>query len=44
MIVKGLAGLASILGLSSMLPSDNVPSDNVNPIMTQESEKRSSSS
>ncbi|MCH9620812.1 MAG: hypothetical protein S4CHLAM20_02160 [Chlamydiia bacterium] len=39
MIGKGLAGLASILGLSSMLPSDNVPSDNVNPIMTQESEK-----
>ncbi len=40
MIGKGLAGLASIIGgLSSMLPSDNVPSDNVNPIMTQESEK-----
>ena len=39
MIVKGLAGLASIIGLSSMLPSDNVPSDNVNPIMTQESKK-----
>ena len=40
MIVKGLAGLASILGLSSMLSSDNVPSDNVNPVMTQESEKK----
>ena len=39
MIGKGLESLASILGLSSMLSSDSVPSDNVNPIMTQESER-----
>lgn len=35
MIGKGLAGLASIIGGLS-LPSNNVPSDNVNPVMTQE--------